>query len=108
MNIIKQIQNKKLVISGMTNHSKLRTYRNLQIVPVYTTFVVDKGHENGLEYHYLLTNGQIVITNYKTNKYITVLNARPAQLMRYFTPKDNIFNSMLDCAKTFEKNKLNK
>lgn len=43
-----------------------------------------------------------------TNKLITVLNARPMQLMRYFVPKDDVFNSMLDISKGYLKNKLNK
>lgn len=46
-------------------------------------FVVDKGHKNGEEIHVITENGVINIYNRHTQKYITGLIARPAQLERY-------------------------
>lgn len=51
---------------------------------VYSGFLVDKGHENGLEEHYITTTGIIVVRNHKTHKAVTVMIAREAQLNRYY------------------------
>ncbi len=48
------------------------------------TFVVDKGHENGKEFHVLKNNRLIEVYNFRTKKIITILYARPAQLKRYY------------------------
>lgn len=108
MDIIERLYNKKLVISKKSKHCKTREYRNIELTEVYAVFLVNNSHINGLEYHYILKNSKIIITNVNTNKLITVLNARPMQLMRYFVPKDDVFNSMLDISKGYLKNKLNK
>lgn len=47
-------------------------------------FIVDKGHPNGNEVHYILDNGVIVITNEHTGKVVTELIARPKQIYRYW------------------------
>lgn len=47
-------------------------------------FIVDKGHPNGNEVHYILDNGVIVITNERTGKIVTELIARPKQIYRYW------------------------
>ena len=51
---------------------------------VFAGFLVDKGHENGAEEHYITTTGIIVVRNHRTHKAITIMIARPAQLERYF------------------------
>lgn len=46
-------------------------------------YVIDTGHENGLEVHALYNNGIIKIYNFNTSKFITVLIARMGQVKRY-------------------------
>lgn len=52
------------------------------------SFVVDKGHINGLEIHQITTTGIILIYNMNSHKLVTKLIARPAQIMRYFSEDD--------------------
>lgn len=47
-------------------------------------FIVDKGHENGLEEHYITSTGLIIVRNHRTHKAVTVLVARMGQIKRYF------------------------
>lgn len=47
-------------------------------------FLVDRGHVHGPEIHWVLSNGVIVIVNAWTNKFVTLLIARPGQVARYF------------------------
>ena len=47
------------------------------------SWVVDKGHENGLEVHTVTSQGTIYIGNLRTQKLVTFLIARPEQLQRY-------------------------
>lgn len=47
-------------------------------------FLVDKGHENGLEEHFITNTGLIVIRNHVTRKAITVIIARPVHIERYY------------------------
>jgi hypothetical protein len=67
-----------------------RRFRHLDILnkigsgSLLCSFVVDKGHENGNEIHSIFSNGVIVIRNERTNRLITELIARPAQLKRYW------------------------
>ena len=51
--------------------------------PLYS-FIVDTGHANGYEIHTITEKACILIQNYKTKKLITVLNARPGQILRYW------------------------
>jgi hypothetical protein len=51
---------------------------------VIDSFIVDKGHKNGLERHDITENGIIVIYNAKTNKLVTKLVARSGQIRRYY------------------------
>ena len=46
-------------------------------------YVIDAGHENGLEVHAVYNNGVIKIYNLRTLKFITVLIARVGQMKRY-------------------------
>lgn len=51
---------------------------------VIDSFIVDKGHKNGLERHDITDNGIIVIYNAKTNILVSKLIARPQQISRYY------------------------
>lgn len=54
------------------------------------SYVVNTGHENGLEIHSVYSNGMVVIANQDSRKIVTVLIARPMQLKRY-----GLFNNEL-------------
>lgn len=51
---------------------------------IVDTFVVDKGHTNGLEVHQVTSTGLVLIFNRRTRKLVTKLVARPEQIMRYY------------------------
>ena len=51
---------------------------------VIDSFIVDKGHRNGLERHEITENGIILIYNENTNLLISKLIARPQQIKRYY------------------------
>lgn len=53
-------------------------------------FVVDKGHTNGAEIHIITSTGLILIYNQRTNKFVTALIARPAQIARYYNNNDKV------------------
>ena len=46
-------------------------------------YVIDTGHENGLEVHAVYNNGIIKVYNANSHKFITVLIAREPQIARY-------------------------
>lgn len=48
------------------------------------SFVVDKGHRNGLERHCITDHGLIVVYNVNSGKMVTKLIARPQQVRRYY------------------------
>lgn len=51
---------------------------------VVDAFEVDKGHPNGNEIHVLCNNRLVYIFNKRTERFITILYARPRQLKRYY------------------------
>ena len=51
---------------------------------IIKTVKLDKGHKNGPEIHKITNTGIIIIYNAKTNKMVTKLIARPAQIKRYY------------------------
>ena len=51
---------------------------------VIDSFVIDRGHVGGAEIHSITDTAIIIIRNQKTNKLITELVARPAQLRRLY------------------------
>lgn len=51
---------------------------------VIDSFVVDKGHRDGLEIHSITDTGLIIIHNKETKKLVTKLIARPQQIERYY------------------------
>ena len=46
-------------------------------------YVIDTGHENGLEVHAVYNNGIVKVYNANSHKFITVLIAREPQIARY-------------------------
>ena len=52
------------------------------------SFVEDKGHKNGPEIHTITDTGLIVVRNYYTKKFVTVLIARPGQIYRYYASRN--------------------
>ena len=76
----------------VSKHYKSERYRREKFIDehlngdgkVIDSFVVDKGHKNGLERHDITENGIIVIYNAETNKLVTKLVARPQQIKRYY------------------------
>lgn len=51
---------------------------------VVDSFIVDKGHKDGIERHEITDNGIIVIYNVASNKLCSKLIARPFQIKRYY------------------------
>ena len=55
---------------------------------VIDSFVVDKGHKDGVEIHSITDTGLIIIHNKDSGKLITKLIARPQQIERYYKDID--------------------
>ena len=51
---------------------------------VIDSFIIDKGHKNGIERHELTENGIILIYNNNSNILVSKLIARPQQIKRYY------------------------
>ena len=65
--------------------SRLEFANNLnQLAPIHTSFLVDKGHYNGPEIHNISERAIIYIVNARTRMFITVLLARPNQIVRLY------------------------
>lgn len=47
-------------------------------------FLVDKGHERGMEKHYITSTGLIVVRNWEHDEAVTVMVARAHQIARYY------------------------
>lgn len=47
-------------------------------------FEWDRGHKDGPEIHWVMSNGVIIIVNKHTQRFITILIGRPAQVNRYY------------------------
>ena len=90
MKVKGRLKNREIDLTNLTKHigdrkTRLDAYfRVKDIGEVYDTFIVDKDHPNGDEVHVITDTGFILIFNYRTKKFITVLHARPMQLKRYY------------------------
>lgn len=51
---------------------------------VVDSFIINKGHKNGLERHVITDNGIIIIYNLRNKKLVSKLIARPFQITRYY------------------------
>ncbi len=70
-----------------TTHVSKRLYRLDEISnpdEIVSAFYVDRGHIGGPEIHYLTKQARILIINANTKRFITILNARPGQIARYY------------------------
>ena len=76
----------------VTNHYKNKRYKREKFINKYLigdgnvidSFIVDKGHEKGIERHDITDTGLIIIYNLHSKKLVTKLIARPAQINRYY------------------------
>ena len=76
----------------VSKHYKSKRYKRERFInkclhgdgKVIDSFIVDKGHKNGLERHDITENGIIVIYNKNSGKLCTKLVARPQQIERYY------------------------
>jgi len=77
------------------------------------SFIVDTEHPNGDEIHTITEKAFIIIQNKRTRNVITVLAARPGQIIRYWKklgkniPNDPSFNLIMRFAKSNEDRGLN-
>lgn len=55
---------------------------------VIDSFIVDKGHKDGVEIHSITDTGLIIIHNKESGKLVTKLIARPEQIKRYYKNLD--------------------
>lgn len=75
-----------------TNHYKNERYKREKFIQeclggdgrVIDTFVIDKGHKDGLEVHQITDNGIIIIYNALSGKLVSKLVSRPQQIKRYY------------------------
>ena len=51
---------------------------------IVRSFTIDRGHPNGPEIHTLTDTGVIIVQNERTKKIITLLIARPQQIIRLY------------------------
>lgn len=74
---------------------------------VIKTVEVDRHHRNGPEIHKISDTGIITIFNKNSNKMITQLIARPAQIRRYFAEDEIIPKGLLKLARQHQELELN-
>lgn len=83
-------------MGNQTNHYKNKRYKREKFISehlcgdgkVIDSFIVDKGHKNGLERHNVTDNGLIIVYNLESQKLVTKLIARPQQIKRYYSDVD--------------------
>ena len=79
-------------MANQTNHYKNKRYKREKFINKYLcgdgnvidSFVVDKGHKDGLEKHCITDTGLIIVYNLESGKLVTKLIARRNQVMRYY------------------------
>ena len=76
---------------------------------IIDSFIVNKGHKDGIEMHCVTSNGLIVIYNVNTRKLITKLIARPQQVKRYYmhTKSKNPPEELLELCRLHQENGFN-
>lgn len=70
---------------------------------VVKTVEIDRNHKNGPEIHKISSTGIITIYNKKTNKMITQLIARVAQIKRYYENENEIPQELLNITKEHQR-----
>lgn len=79
-------------MGNQTNHYKNKRYKREKFINehlcgdgnIIDSFIVDKGHVNGLEKHCITDTGLIIVFNLESGKLVTKLIARRPQIMRYY------------------------
>lgn len=79
-------------MANQSNHHKNKRYKREKFIhkclcgdgKVIDSFIVDKGHKDGLEKHCVTDTGLIIIYNLETQKLVTKLIARKNQITRYY------------------------
>ncbi len=83
-------------MGNQTNHYKNQRYKREKFINehlcgdgnIIDSFIVDKGHKNGLEKHCITDTGLIIVYNLGSGKLVTKLIARKNQVMRYYKDVD--------------------
>lgn len=83
-------------MGNQTNHYKNKRYKREKFINehlcgdgnIIDSFIVDKGHVNGLEKHCITDTGLIIVFNLNSGKLVTKLIARRLQIMRYYRGVD--------------------
>lgn len=79
-------------MANQSNHYKNKRYKREKFIHKYLcgdgkiidSFIVDKGHKDGLERHCVTDTGLIIVYNVHTNLLVTKLIARKNQITRYY------------------------
>lgn len=80
----------------VSKHYKKERYKREKLIKKYCngdgkiidSFIVDKGHKDGLERHCITDTGMIIIYNVNSGKLVSKLIARPNQIKRYYVDTD--------------------
>ena len=83
-------------MGNQTNHYKNKRYKREKFInkhlcgdgKVIDSFIIDKGHKDGLERHDIPDTGLIIVYNLESKKLVTKLIARPQQIKRYYQDID--------------------
>lgn len=83
-------------MANQTNHYKYKRYKREKFInkhlygdgKIIDSFVVDKGHKDGLEKHCVTDTGLIIVYNLESQKLVTKLIARPKQVKRLYQSVD--------------------
>ena len=81
---------------NISNHYKNQRYKREKFIHKYfgndgeiiDSFLINKGHKNGIERHDITDNGIILIYNVSSNKLITKKIARPLQIKYLYDTKN--------------------
>ena len=80
----------------VSNHYKRQRCKRERLINKYCngdgkvidSFIIDKGHKNGLERHCITDTGMIIIYNAASGILVSKLIARPNQIKRYYYGTD--------------------
>lgn len=94
------------------NERLVRSHVDVGFQIVLAAFVVDRGHKDGNEIHFITSKGMIYIFNERTHRYVTVLIARPHQFLRYFkspqmAERNKSIHEAVECCKQHQLKGMN-
>lgn len=83
-------------MKNQSNHYKNKRYKREKFIKrrlygdgkIIDSFIVNKGHRDGLEKHCVTDTGLIIVFNLESGKLVTKLIARPKQLKRLYESVD--------------------